>query len=40
MAHGANQFAIAKSMIAGELDAPDLNLGTFLDLENQDYGVT
>ncbi len=39
VAHGANELAIAEGVIAGELDAPDLHLGPFLDFKDQDDGV-
>src|SRR5260370_56544 len=39
MAHGADQFAVAESVVAGELDFADLDLGAFLDLENENDGV-
>src|SRR5438132_10455933 len=39
VAHGADQLAVAESVISGELDFADLDLGTFLDLENENDGV-
>ncbi len=38
--HGADQFAIAEGVIAGELNVADLDLGAFFDFEHQDDGVT
>src|SRR6266853_2955630 len=37
--HSANQLAVAESVVSTELDFADLNLGAFLDLENENDGV-
>jgi hypothetical protein len=37
--HGANELAIAESVIAGKFNPADLYLGTFLDFENEDDRV-
>ncbi len=36
MTHGANQLAIAESVIAGEFDVTDFNFGAFFNFENED----
>src|SRR6266436_6612890 len=39
VAHGADQLAVAESVISGELDSADLDLGPFFDFENKNDGV-
>src|SRR5467141_386428 len=39
VAHGADELAVAESVVAGELDSADLDLGAFLDFENENDGV-
>src|SRR5207245_8267183 len=40
VAHGAQELAVAESMIASELDLADLDLGTLHNLENENDRVT
>ena len=37
--HGADQLAVAERMVADEFDGADFNFGTFINLEDEDYGV-
>ena len=39
VAHGADQFAVAESMIAGEVDPSDFDFRAFFNFENQNHGV-
>jgi len=39
VAHGADQLAIAESVIAGEVNPSDLDLRAFFQLENQNHGM-
>ncbi len=39
VAHGADQFTVAESVVSGEFDFADFDLRAFLDLENENDGV-
>src|SRR5579885_620146 len=39
VAHGANQLPVAECMVSREFDFADLDLGAFLDFEDQDHRV-